>query len=172
MTITITAVDFYPPVVLHLFSLIFKFLLGFTEKEIKEIHWKQRSTRLFHPWDSPGKNTGVGCHFLLQGNLPDPGIEPRSLALQADALTSEPPGKPQEKFLLENTQSIGYKNFAYDLQKKIIRTHHIFRQLIWGSRPPSNFHDQADLAWILTFERDMLFNFVLWKIWNTQAWIE
>ena len=19
-----------------------------------------------HPWDSPGKNTGVGCHFLLQ----------------------------------------------------------------------------------------------------------
>ena len=24
-------------------------------------------TRLPHPWDSPGKNTGVGCHFLLQG---------------------------------------------------------------------------------------------------------
>ena len=22
--------------------------------------------RLRHPWDSPGKNTGVGCHFLLQ----------------------------------------------------------------------------------------------------------
>ena len=25
-----------------------------------------------------GKNTGVGCHFLLQGNLPDPGIKPMS----------------------------------------------------------------------------------------------
>ena len=23
------------------------------------------ATRLPHPWDSPGKNTGVGCHFLL-----------------------------------------------------------------------------------------------------------
>ena len=23
-------------------------------------------TRLPHPWDSPGRNTGVGCHFLLQ----------------------------------------------------------------------------------------------------------
>src|SRR5574337_857936 len=23
-------------------------------------------TRFPHPWDSPGKNTGVGCHFLLQ----------------------------------------------------------------------------------------------------------
>ena len=32
------------------------------------------------------------CHFLLQGNLPDPGIKPRSPALQADALPSEPPG--------------------------------------------------------------------------------
>ena len=24
-------------------------------------------TRLFCPWESPGKNTGVGCHFFLQG---------------------------------------------------------------------------------------------------------
>ena len=27
---------------------------------------RRQSTRLRHPWDSPGKNTGVGCHFLLQ----------------------------------------------------------------------------------------------------------
>ena len=27
--------------------------------------------------ESPGKNAGVGYHFLLQGDLPDPGIEPR-----------------------------------------------------------------------------------------------
>ena len=25
----------------------------------------RQPTRLLHPWDSPGKNTGVGCHFLL-----------------------------------------------------------------------------------------------------------
>ena len=25
------------------------------------------ATRLPRPWDSPGKNTGMGCHFLLQG---------------------------------------------------------------------------------------------------------
>ena len=49
--------------------------------------------RLLHPWDSPGKNTGVGCHSLLQGNLPDPGIEPGSPALQAEPLPSELPGK-------------------------------------------------------------------------------
>ena len=27
---------------------------------------RRQSTRLPHPWDSPGKNIGVGCHFLLQ----------------------------------------------------------------------------------------------------------
>ena len=26
--------------------------------------------RLLRPWDSPGKNTGVGCHALLQGIFP------------------------------------------------------------------------------------------------------
>ena len=27
---------------------------------------RRQPTRLHRPWDSPGKNTGVGCHFLLQ----------------------------------------------------------------------------------------------------------
>ena len=44
--------------------------------------------------DSPGKNPEVGCHALLQGNLLNPGIEPRSPALQVDSLPAELPGKP------------------------------------------------------------------------------
>ena len=43
--------------------------------------------------DFPGKNTEVACHALLQGDLPHPGIEPRSPALQADSLPAEPQGK-------------------------------------------------------------------------------
>ena len=35
-----------------------------------------------------------GLPFPSPGDLPDPGIKPRSPAVQADALTSEPPGKP------------------------------------------------------------------------------
>ena len=35
-----------------------------------------------------------GLTFPLPGNLPDPGIEPWSPALQANSLPSEPPGKP------------------------------------------------------------------------------
>ena len=30
------------------------------------LHRRQPTTRLLCPWDSPGENTGVGCHFLLQ----------------------------------------------------------------------------------------------------------
>ena len=41
-------------------------------------------TRLLCPWDSLGKNTGVGCPS--PGDLPNPGIEPRSPALQTDSL--------------------------------------------------------------------------------------
>ena len=44
----------------------------------------------------PGKpkNTGVGSLSLLQGNLPDPGIQLGSPALQADSLPAELPRKP------------------------------------------------------------------------------
>ena len=44
--------------------------------------------------NSPGKNTGVDYPCPPPGNLPNPGIELRSPALQVDYLLSEPPGKP------------------------------------------------------------------------------
>ena len=53
--------------------------------------------RLLCQWDFPGKNTGVGCHFLLQGILP---IQVSNLHLlyllhlQAGSLPLVPPGKP------------------------------------------------------------------------------
>ena len=57
----------------------------------------------------------MGCHFLLQGILPtqgsDPGIEPRSPTLQADALTSAPPGAPPlEAALKQGSCSSAGKN--------------------------------------------------------------
>ena len=51
--------------------------------------------RFLCPWNSSGKNTGVGCHALLQG-FSWPGLKPTShmsFALQVDPLTAEPSGK-------------------------------------------------------------------------------
>ena len=36
----------------------------------QEQEYGQSPTRLLCPWDFPGKNNGVGCHFLLQGIFP------------------------------------------------------------------------------------------------------
>ena len=40
------------------------------------------------------QNTRVGCHFLLQGNLPYPGIEHKSLELAGRFFTTAQPRKP------------------------------------------------------------------------------
>ena len=45
--------------------------------------------RLLCPWNFPGKNTGVGCHFLLQGIFPIQGLDRHVLCLlhwQVDSL--------------------------------------------------------------------------------------
>ena len=56
-------------------------------------------TRLLSPWDSPGKNTGVGCQALLQGIFPTQGSNLGLLHLlhwQVGYLPLAPPGKPSE----------------------------------------------------------------------------
>ena len=50
-----------------------------------------------------------GLPFPSPGDLPDPGIKPRSPALQADALTSETPGKPKEDILV-NVNNVPYSS--------------------------------------------------------------
>ena len=58
----------------------------------------QQPTRLLCPWNFSGKNTGVGCHFLLR-DLPNPGIEPMSFgspALTERFVTTVPPWKCEE----------------------------------------------------------------------------
>ena len=51
---------------------------------------------LYSPWNSPGQNTGMGSlSFSFSGDLPNPGVKPRSPALKADSLPAEPQGKPK-----------------------------------------------------------------------------
>jgi len=54
------------------------------------------SLQFLCPWNFPGKNTRVGCHFLLQRIYSTHRLNPCLLCLlnwQADSLTLAPPGK-------------------------------------------------------------------------------
>ena len=67
-------------------------MLKFDRKQqnsVKQLSFKNKNVKK--------KNTGLGCHSLHQGNLPNPGIKLRTPALQVDPLPSEPPGKPAQR---------------------------------------------------------------------------
>ena len=51
--------------------------------------------RLLCPWGFSRQEHWSGLPYSPPVDLPKPGIEPRSPALQADSLSSEPPGKPK-----------------------------------------------------------------------------
>ena len=55
-----------------------------------------QSTRVLCPWDFPGKNSGVGHHFLLQGIFPTQGSNPCLLHWQVDSLPLSHQGGPKQ----------------------------------------------------------------------------
>ena len=66
---------------------------------------RRQPTRLPHPWDSPGKNTGVGCHFLLQCMKGKSESEVSQLyATLSDTIDGSPPGSPIPGILQARTR--------------------------------------------------------------------
>ena len=60
------------------------------------------------PWNFPGRNIGVGCHFLLQGIFLTQGLSPhllRPLHGQADSLPQASPGKTITPLKVKVSQS-------------------------------------------------------------------
>ena len=54
---------------------------------------RRQPTRLPRPWDSPGKNTGVGCHFLLQCmKVKSESEVAQSCLTPSDPMDCSPPG--------------------------------------------------------------------------------
>ena len=54
---------------------------------------RRQPARLPRPWDSPGKNTGVGCHFLLQCmKVNNEGEVAQSCPTLSDPIDGSPPG--------------------------------------------------------------------------------
>ena len=98
--------------------------------------------RLLCPWDSPGKNTGVGCHFLLQEVFPSQGSNLYLMfpPWQRGSLPLVLPGK-QWPLLYGNQGSKGKfpertRQKLYHFYGPNLRSHII--SLLWVSSP-SNF---------------------------------
>ena len=62
-------------------------------------------TRLLCPWDSPGKNTGVGCHFLLHVSISSVQFSPQSCPPLCNPMNRSTPGFPVHHQLPEFTQT-------------------------------------------------------------------
>ena len=72
------------------------------------------------PWNFPGKNTGVGCHLLLQGIFPTQGLNPSFLLLlhwQVASLTAESPQKPREKLVCKGYSQSSLEHSIFHLNK-------------------------------------------------------
>jgi hypothetical protein len=78
--------------------------------------------RLLCPWDSPGKNTGVGCHALLQRIFPTQRLNLYFLCFlcwQAGSLPLAPPGKPS--LLLHHFNLYFHHNMSFLLPWKLFK---------------------------------------------------
>ena len=107
--------------------------------------------------NSPGQNTGVGRLSLLQGNLPNPGIEPKSSTLQADSLLAEPQGKPK------NT-GVG----RLSLLQRIFLTQESNRGLLHCRRILYQLSYEGSPIWIKSYNIKTFWEvcmFVRWSIW-------
>ena len=60
--------------------------------------YELQPARLPCPWDFPGKNNGVGCHFLLQGIFSNHGLN--VFPTMVDSLSPSHPGSPSQTFVV------------------------------------------------------------------------
>ena len=92
-TYLITSIDDW--VLFMDFKYILPLFVKWSHSVVSDSLWPHglQPTRLLHPWDFPGKSTGVGCHFLLQEIFPTQGSNLGLPHCRQTLLPSEPPGK-------------------------------------------------------------------------------
>ena len=127
---------------------------------------KRQPNRLLCSWDSPGKNTGVGCHSLLQGIFPTQGSNPCLLGFmhwQADSLPLVPPGKTNVSIVSEVAQPCPTLCDPMDCSLPGSSVHGIFqaRILEWVavsfSRGSSQPRDQTHASYVSCTGRQVLY---------------
>ena len=105
--------------------------------------------RLLCPWDSPGKNTGVGCHALFQGIFLTQGSNSHLSCLlhwQVGSLLLAPPGKPHLFIYF----GVRFEIQIFKLPHLTYLTRHIWTraQILIFSDLPTWFWWAVRLVWI------------------------
>ena len=110
---------------------------------------RRQPTRLPCPWDSPGKNTGVGCHFLLQCmEVKRESEVAQSYPTLSDPMDCSPPGSSPWDFpgksagvgcqLGYSKHRMDFANYRYNfLSKEAYKFSHIL--IFFWKKPTTNF---------------------------------
>ena len=96
---------------------------------------RRQPTRLPRPWDSPGKNTGVGCHFLLQCMTVKNESEVAQLCLTvSDPMDCGPPGSSVHGIFQARVLEWGAIAFSARYAGEYLRTISVTSQNCWDSQ--------------------------------------
>ena len=133
---------------------------------------RRQPTRLHHPWDSPGKNTEVGCHFLLQ----DLKVKSESEVAQSCPTLSNPmdcslPGSSIHGIFQARILEWGAIAFSYKLNLIIMQCFYLYLMLfnmhliLWNhflsheNFPISAAHEFLSLALLLLESKSRCYSF-------------
>ena len=134
---------------------------------------RRQPTRLCCPWDSPGKNAGVGCHFLLQYDLPRWHMKKQRHCFASKALSSPSYGFSSSHvwiWELDHKENWMLKNWCFwtVVLKKTLES-----PSDWKETKP--VHPKGNQSWIFVGKTDAETETpVLWppdgKNWLERSW--
>ena len=101
-------------------------------------------TRLPHPWDSPGKNTGVGCHFLLQCRKVKSESEvAQSCPTLSDPMDCSPPGSSVHGIFQARVLEWGAISMSRKMQES-----GLLKSVLWCAPQLSGLVYSAFSSWV------------------------
>ena len=112
-------------------------------------------TRLPHPWDYPGKKTGVGCHFLLQCmKVKSESEVAQSCPILSDPMDCSPPGSSIHGIFQARVLEWGATAFSdemvketekFDRERRVQSTHFAHFWSVWKETLGASWHWQVGI---------------------------
>ena len=101
---------------------------------------RRQPTRLPRPWDSPGKNTGAGCHFLLQYmKVKSESEVAQSCSTLSDPMDCTPPGSSIHGIFQARVLEWGAIAFSvWEARTHLSVNRPVVSDSLWHSNPPGS----------------------------------